>query len=138
MFVTIIVGFIGAFSQSDATIRLIMICCCSGLVVSLALFLISINQDYVRTFFDTRTTSQYVQDLFVKETRDEIKVQIFTYSEYKWRAGIGGDVKGWLNERVAVWLEEDPKWFNEYVQSTIPDWVVDNKWHLSRIRQDEI
>ena len=110
---------------------------CAVLLVAFALFLASIEREYVATFFDTRTASAYLADRFMHARKDEQQLEILMINEELWR-DIRGDVKSWLEERLPSWLEEEPTWFSAYKRSLIPDWAIDDKSLLSRIRNDAV
>ncbi|GMH51361.1 hypothetical protein TL16_g00994 [Triparma laevis f. inornata] len=75
----------------------LMLSCCAGLVVSLCLFLGSIERQYVQTFYNTRTGAKYIQDIFSNGKTDEQKFDVFTKNEGKWRAGeaMRSEVTSW-------------------------------------------
>ena len=67
---------------------------CAVLVLSYGLFLASINQGYVGTFFDSRSGNKFIQDQYAQALSDKERIKIFEYNEAKWRGSIGGDIKG--------------------------------------------
>ena len=58
-------------------------------------------------------------------------------NEDLWR-DIRNDVKAWLATRLRVWLKEKPRWLTDYNRSLIPEWAVDNKALLSKIRNENV
>ena len=109
----------------------------AGLLGSFGLLLLSINRKYLVTFYDTRTGSQYITDRFYNGACDEVKFEILTMNEATW-SHIRGDVKTWLEEKLPGWLEEQPPFLTDYNKSVIPEWAVDNKALLSRIRNENV
>ena len=110
---------------------------CAGLLVAYALFLASINREYATTYIYTRTASEYNVDKFLNATSDERKFDVLTVNESLWR-DIRNDVKDWLAAGIPVWLEEQPPWLTDYNRSLIPEWAVDDKALLSRIRNENV
>jgi hypothetical protein len=111
--------------------------CCAVLLVTYAIFLASIEREYVATFYDTRTASEFNADRFLNATTDERKFDILKKNENMWR-DIRNDVKDWLASRLPVWLEEEPPWLTDRYRSLIPEWAVDDKALLSRIRNENV
>ena len=52
------------------------------------------------------------------KSKDEIKIEIFEFSEHKWRSAIGDDVKDWINGKLLVWLVEGHPCLDELRRST--------------------
>jgi len=132
-----VIGIVAALSHGDSTLNIIMGIFCTVLLVTYALFLASIEHKYVATFFDTRTASEYNAEYFLNATSDEKKFDILAVNENLWR-DIRNDVKAWLATRLPVWLEEEPPWLTDYHRSLIPEWAVDDKALLSRIRNKNV
>ena len=120
------------------TLMVIALGCCGGLLIFYVLFLLFIERDYVHTFFDTRTGSTYAIEQFTKSESDEQKINIFTTHEGKWRGEVGDLVKEWLAIKLPLWLEEQPPWFCHGIKATIPDWAVEDKAFLAKIRTEEV
>ena len=51
---------------------------------------------------------------------------------------IEDEIKTWVNERLLVWISEEPKWFNDYRRSVIPDDYVKVPDMLKKIRGIEV
>ena len=134
MFLTIAIGLISTVMYGDQTIKIFMGSPFFALLMAFTIFLITIKRDYVYTFFDTRTCSQYLADQYLNDDRDEHKIKLFTYSDLKWRKEIGDDVKTWLADKLPVWLEEQPIWFKRHRKASVPHWVIDDKDILKRIK----
>ena len=131
------IGVFAALSHGDRTLTMIMGSSCAVLLVTYALFLASINREYVATFIDTRTASEFSADYFLNATNDEKKFGILEMNENLWR-DIRNDVKAWLATSLPVWLEEEPPWLTDRYRSLIPEWAVDDKALLSRIINEKV
>jgi len=76
--------------------------------------------------------------VFTKNEEDEKKTQIFEYNEHKWKPYIGDEVKTWVGKNLQRWIDEEPVWFTDYRKSTIPDWAVEDKALLKRLRSKKV
>ncbi|GMH62687.1 hypothetical protein TL16_g10562 [Triparma laevis f. inornata] len=127
--------------ETDAYIIYVVVGCCIGLVLSFVLLLFSIERNYVRTFFDTRTCSEFVQDCFHLADEDLQKFNVFHFNENKWRSDIGEEVKAWVNESILRWLdeaEEEEGFLDDFAKSIIPDWIVEDPSILNEIRNSQV
>ena len=115
-----------------------MIGSCTGLLVSFATFLCSINQEYTRSFVSTKTANEVVQEHFTHNVEDEKRFVLLTNDESKWRPYIGDDVKRWVGLRLQTWLRDEPKRFNDYCKSTIPKWAVEDKRLFRKLSTKEL
>ena len=131
------IGAFAARSHGDRMLIIVMRRCCAVLLMTYALFLASIKREYVATFYDTRTASEFIVDRFFNATSDEIKFKILAANENLWRH-IRYDVEAWLATSLPVWLEEEPPWLTDHNRSLIPEWAVDDKALLSRIRNENV
>ena len=82
-------------------------------------------------------TLEFNADRFFNATSDKMKFETLKNNENLWR-DIRNDLKAWLETRLPVWLEEEPPWLTDYHRSLIPEWAVDNKALLSRIRNKNV
>ena len=137
LLLTCTIGIVAALSHGDRMLNIIMGGSCAGLLVTYAIFLASINREYVATFIDTRTASEYNADKFLNATTDEKKFDTLAVNENLW-VDIRTDVKAWLASRLPIWLEEEPRWLTDYNRSLIPEWAVDDKALLARIRNENV
>ena len=124
MLLNILVGLASALSQTDSTMTALMAGACAGSATTFALLLLTIDKGYIRTFFDTRTGSSFIQDAWRDGEDDEQRFKIFTKNDKKWKEDIGIEVKAWLDNRFETWQED--AWFNEHKRSLVPDWIVDD------------
>jgi len=136
IFATCAIAICSALAHGDSGITLIVVSACAGQLVAFALFLFTINLDYLATFYDTRTSSRYNIDFyFGAEGDDECRFSIFSNHERIWLP-IKDDIKTWLDESLPRWLEESPPWFNDNKRSLIPEWLVEDKTLLSRVQSE--
>ena len=129
---------VGGGGLSQHTVITIMIVPCVGLLISYTSFLMTIKRSYFWTFFDTRTGNMYIQERFLSSELDRNKLSVFATNEYKWKGAIGEEVKTWLQGRLPVWLEEQPKWLTDNLKSILPDWAIDDPAMLARIRNKKV
>ena len=137
LLLTCVIGAFAALSHGDKTLKMIMGGLCAGLLMTYVLFLASIERKYVATFYDTRISSEYNVDRYFNATNDEHKFGILAVNENLWR-DIRNDVKAWLASRLPIWLEEEPSWLTDHQRSLIPDWAVNEKALLGRIRNKNV
>ena len=89
-------------------------------MISFAGFLCLIKKEYLWTFYDMRTGSQYVMDTFVKEAEtDEIRFMVFTHHLSLYES-IEEELKIWLEDNWERWEEEKEDWFNAAAISFVP------------------
>jgi hypothetical protein len=99
---------------------------------------VSVKREYLHTFISTKTCNESTQETFTKNKEDEDRFWIFIYSRHKWEYKIGAEVKAWINERLPLWLEEPPEWFNDQRRSIIPDDFVTDPEILVRLRTNNV
>ena len=88
-------------------------------IFSFALFLNQINPVYIQTFYDTRTGSQYIIDLY-RSGDDSKKISIFKNNVRQW-SSIRGEVITWTTSNWKTWVETKPAWFTSSFTATVPD-----------------
>jgi hypothetical protein len=117
-----------------STVVTIMVVACGGMVVSYASLLVSVKREYLHTFISTKTSNESSQEAFTKNEEDEQRFTIFGDNRHKWEYKIGAEVKAWINERLPLWLEEPPEWFDDQKRSIIPDDFVTDPEILVELR----
>ncbi|GMI43721.1 hypothetical protein TrCOL_g13532 [Triparma columacea] len=122
----------------ESTVVTIMVLACAGMVVSYASLLVSVKREYLHTFISTKTSRKSSQESFTKNEEDEVRFRIFSSNRHKWEHKIGAEVKVWINERLPLWLEEPPEWFNDHKRSVIPDDFVTDPKILVRLRTNNV
>jgi hypothetical protein len=122
----------------ESTVVTTMVIACVGTIISLGTLLLSINKEYVQTFIDTKTGDKSNQELFTDFEEEWRRVLIFDRNRYKWEYKIGPQVKSWLDERLPVWLEDEPEWFDDLCKSRIPDDFVSDPAILVRLRTNNV
>jgi hypothetical protein len=111
---------------------------CAGMVVSYTTLLVSMKREYLHTFISTKTGNESAQEVFTKNEEDEERFRIFEGNRHRWEHKIGAKVKAWINERLPLWLEEPPEWFNDHKRSIIPDDFVTDPEILVRLRTNNV
>ena len=97
-------------------------------MINFGLFLKSINQDYIKTFFSTITGKQFVvQTYFEEGLTDEVKFVVFCHHSSYYRS-IDGKLLKWLNDNWDRWQDEQPEWFTAQVISTVPPSMLPIKY----------
>ncbi|GMI45976.1 hypothetical protein TrCOL_g5820 [Triparma columacea] len=122
----------------ESTVVTIMMAACAGMVVSYTSLLVSVKREYLHTFISTKTGNESVQERFTKNEDDEARVTIFENNRHKWEYKIGAKVKAWINERLPLWLERPPEWFNDHKRSIIPDHFVTDPKILVMLRTNNV
>jgi len=122
----------------ESTVVTIMMFACAGMVVSYATLLVSMKREYLHTFISTKTGNESAQEMFTKNEDDEQRFGIFGDNRHRWEHKIGAEVKAWINERLPLWLEEPPEWFNDQKRSVIPDDYVTDPKILVRLRTNNV
>jgi hypothetical protein len=88
-------------------------------IAALAVFLLSINRQYLRTFVSFETGPQFIQRMFREnESNDQRRIQIFLTNENHW-VEIRPSVAYWVENNVGTWVGQ--VWFVEAVRTKIPD-----------------
>ena len=100
-------------------------------------FFTSIKRKYWGTFFTFKTAIQRKQEFFLNHTEDRHKFLIIGGNRNKLKS-IEPQVKEWLNERLPVWLEKQPDWFNATAKAKIPDDMITSPALLNEIRGEEV
>lgn len=104
---------------------------------SFAIFMYIIPLTHKVTFWSTQTASQYTCSNFLELTDDNAKIELFT-NHASFRSPIEYEVKTWLNERLPVWISEEPEWFDDQRKATVPDDYVKDPVMLKKIRGIEV
>ncbi|GMI32515.1 hypothetical protein TrCOL_g3266 [Triparma columacea] len=122
----------------ENTVIAVMTIACAGIILSYSTLLLSMNKEYVSTFFSTKTSDKFLQEKFTDFEEDAIRFGVFKCNRYKWEYKIGPQVKSWLDERLPVWLENEPEWFDDLRKSQIPDDFVSDPAILVRLRTNNV
>jgi len=142
---TVVIGLASATTMDEiqgpfekATPMKAMIGSSTGLLVSFTVFLCAIDQKYLSTFISMKSGNTIIQEYFTKNKEDEKKITIFKCNENKWKPIIGDEVKAWVGEHFQQWIDEKPESFTDYNKSIIPEWCVDDKAPLKRLRSKKV
>ena len=88
-------------------------------IINFSLFLKSIKQEYIHTFFDTTTGKQFAVNVYEEGESDAMKFNIFL-KHRSYYDSIQEDLMKWLNENWEKWEESNPDWFTPDNISNIP------------------
>ena len=104
-------------------VTMIAVTCFVGWVVSFSGFLLSINRDYVWTFFDRRSGPQFNQDQFYQGGSDYEKAEcVDNHSIYY--ASFKEDLRNFLCANWERWRREKPEWFTKTWRKSCPPDMV--------------
>ena len=112
-----------------------------GLAVWLILnitFFCTINLSFLNTFAGTKTGPQYTCERFNKTSEsDEINFGVVFRNRLSYTKSIHGEVRTWVAENIARWIEEKPDWFNVDLipNDMLPDEVLESEGGASRKRR---
>mmetsp|Transcript_14937 Transcript_14937/g.30736 ORF Transcript_14937/g.30736 Transcript_14937/m.30736 type:complete len:199 (-) Transcript_14937:16-612(-) len=110
---------------------------CTGFICTFGIFLYSIKPQFRSSFYSLKTGNEHVMDIFRLNTEDELRLNILHTNKYKWEP-IKEEVLDWLTEKLPMWLETQPDWFDNYFKATIEDWMVKDKTLLNEIRNEAV
>ena len=102
-------------------------------IATLTIFLLRIVPRFRTSFLSLRTSCQKSMNMFLLNTEDRVKMQVFQDNVLKW-SPIKIQVKEWLNNILPKLLEEQPEWFAPHVKASIPDAFVEDPHILNCIR----
>ena len=102
-----------------------MLLLCS--IVSLAVFFLSINKEYWKTFFSTERGKDLTVRKFLTSDKDTVKADaVFCNTQRHWNT-IEDAVNEWVRENWEKWKLEQPAWFqDEGIRSNIPTYMIPN------------
>ena len=89
-------------------------------MISFGLFLSRINKEYLVTFYDPRTASQFLCDNWRNGISDKERFYVFSKHQSLYKS-INKELKDWLSENWDKWEEEKEDWFTAKMISKIPD-----------------
>ncbi|GMI39514.1 hypothetical protein TrCOL_g11746 [Triparma columacea] len=122
----------------ESTVVTTMVIACVGTILSFVTLLLSMNKEYVHTFIGTKTSDKVIQEYFTDFEEDANRFEVFNCNRYKWEYKIRPQVKSWLDERLPIWLEDEPEWFDDLKKSLIPDDCVSDPAILVRLRTNNV
>jgi len=94
---------------------------------SFGIFLSRINKEYLVTFFDTRTGSQFLCHTWRDAISDEQRFNVFSKHRSLYKS-INKELKDWLSENWDRWEEENEEWFTAKMIGKIPDELLPEKF----------
>jgi len=89
-------------------------------------FLFLIKKEYLWTFFDRRTGSQYVIDNWRNGISDKDRFYVFSKHPSLYKS-INKELKDWLSENWERWEDENEDWFGAAAISTVPSDLLPKK-----------
>ena len=92
-----------------------------------AIFLRTINQSYISTFFTTATGPQYSHARYHLAINDEMRFLVFDQHP-SYYAGIRQELRVWLADNWTRWtVDEKPEWLTPRLLLTIPEDLLPKK-----------
>jgi len=92
------------------SMALFLVCSLVVWILLNAAFFMTINLEYVDTFFGIKTAPQYTCDLFNSES-EAAKFSCVFENRIQYTTTIHAEVKEWVAENIDRWVEEKPTWF---------------------------
>ena len=74
-------------------------------------FLMTINQKYIQTFFTRKTGPQYTSELFIRSTADSAKFNIAFKNRLSYTTDVHPEIKEWIANNIHRWRASKPSWF---------------------------
>ena len=96
-------------------------------MLSFGLFLSRIKKEYVVTFYDNRTGSQFLCDNWRNGTSDKERYYVFSKHPSLYKS-INKELKDWLSENWERWEEEKEDWFTAKLIGKIPSELLPEKF----------
>ena len=88
-------------------------------VVFFTIFILSINREYINTFFTRVTAKQFAIQRFREAKSDSAKIEIFKKHK-SFHSSIRDEVEEWARDNWLDWEEEKPEWFTKRVRASVP------------------
>ena len=66
-------------------------------------FLMTINQKYIQTFFTRKTGPQYTSELFIRSTADSAKFNIAFKNRLSYTTDVHPEIKEWIANNIHRW-----------------------------------
>lgn len=104
---------------------------------SFAIFMYILPSTHRKTSWSTQTGSKRICSNFLEQTDDSANLGVLNVRK-SYYSPIEEEIKTWLNERLPVWISEEPKWFDDQKKATIPDDYVNDPEILMKIRGIEV
>ena len=114
------IDFVCEESELQASLWTLVIGLFAMSMTCFGLFLISINREYLGTFFDTNTGPQFAVICYHEAKTDEARFATFM-STPSYYSAIVGELLTWLDANWDKWEEEKPDWFTASAIASIPE-----------------
>ena len=105
-------------------------------VMTFVLFLRTINPEYIRTFYSSRSGNAQAMTAFYENDEDKHKLEIFNRNRHKWKK-IKEEVLTWVNSKIPEWNESQPEWWDARRKAAIYDWAISDPEALRSIRSED-
>ncbi|GMH80624.1 hypothetical protein TL16_g08626 [Triparma laevis f. inornata] len=89
-------------------------------VMTFVLFLRTINPEYIRTFYSSRSGNAQAMAAFYENNEDTHKLENFNRNRHKWKK-IKEEVLTWVNSKILEWNESQPEWWDARRKAAIYD-----------------
>ncbi|GMH72745.1 hypothetical protein TL16_g05998 [Triparma laevis f. inornata] len=103
-------------------------------VAGFIIFFALINKGYAKTFWSTKTASEYLHDKFISHPHDEARAEIFNISPHLWRH-MKLEVKAWVSSHWEGWMDLKPAWLTDEIISMIPEDMVPSEEERVKVRK---
>ena len=90
------------------------------LVVLYVTFFMTIDKEYLETFFSTMRAKDLSIKRFLGSDKDEVKADAVFVNNRRYWKDIEGQVEKWVRDNWKRWMEEKPDWLDENMKSSIP------------------
>ncbi len=92
---------------------------------ALLTFLLSLNREYLHTFYARETGTQYTESWFHHHLgNDRLRIDIFGFNERLFSSDLRAALLSWVHASFAAWTSESGTWFTPAVQATLPAWAI--------------
>ena len=101
------------------------------------LFFCTIDLSFVNTFIGMKTGPQLTCERFKETEIDESKFRAAFENRSSYTKSIHDEVRTWVAENIAGWIEEKPDWFNIDLipNDMLPDEVLESEGGAARKRR---
>ena len=117
---------------------LIYLCCSLAVWLILnILFFCTIDSSFANTFIGIKTGPQLVCERFKETEIDESKFRAAFENRSSYTKSIHDEVRTWVAENIAGWIEEKPDWFNIDLipNDMLPDEMLESEGGAARKRR---
>jgi len=127
-----------ADNELVVNIEIFLVCSCAAWLILNVVFFYTIDINYLKTFFDTKTGPQWCVDCFLSEGSEDIqKFNVVFDTNLNCTKVIRKEVKEWVSTNIESWKEEQSDWFKiEMIPDDyLPKKVVEEEGGAKRRRR---